>query len=248
MGKEPSFQYYPKDWRADAVFGCSIAARGLWHEMMNMMHTGERYGYLSINDLPIPDESIARYCGVSLAEYQILLPELERAGVPRRTSDGIIFCKRMVEDAKQRAEWRKQKHNQRVKAIPQSCPKDVRAMSAPSPSPSPPPIPIQKKEKKESPAKSAGLSQDFLAFWDAYPRKLAKQDAIRAWAHSSCGGHLDEILSSLKSWNATEQWKKAEFIPYPATWLNGLRWKENPVAEKGVADERELERIRMARR
>src|SRR5690348_18451952 len=81
MGKAPSFQYYPDDWRADAVSGCSLAARGLWHEMMNMMHGTERYGYLVANRQPIPDATIARYCGCSLAEYHVLLGELDSAGV-----------------------------------------------------------------------------------------------------------------------------------------------------------------------
>ena len=131
MGKAPSFQYYPDDWRADAVSGCSLAARGLWHEMMNMMHGTERYGYLVANRQPIPDATIARYCGCSLAEYHVLLGELDSAGVPRRTQEGIIFCSRMVKDQKKRDKWRKDKENQRVKS--NSCPPNVREMSTDCP-------------------------------------------------------------------------------------------------------------------
>lgn len=121
MGKAPSFQYYPKDWRADSVFTCSLAARGLWREMMDMMHAQERYGYLSMNGLPISDESIARYCGCSLQEYQTLLPELFAANVPRRTHNGVIYSKRMVEDEKKRKEWRnrQKKHRDTVSDVTQ---------------------------------------------------------------------------------------------------------------------------------
>lgn len=115
-GKNPAFMYYPKDWRADAVFGCSLAARGLWHEMMNMMHSSERYGYLSNNGLPIPDEAVARYCGCSLQEYQTLLAELFAANVPRRTNTSVIYSKRMVEDHKKREEWKKRQNNHRDRA------------------------------------------------------------------------------------------------------------------------------------
>lgn len=228
MGKEPSFQYYPKDWRADAVFGCCLAARGLWHEMMNMMHASERYGYLGSNGLPIPDEQIARYCGCTLQEYQTLLAELERAGVPRRTSNGILFSKRMVEDAKQRVNWRKQKKNQRLKASQIECPADVRSMSAPSPIPSPSP-PSKKEEKKNpSPPKRLVGSNEFAVFWDAYPRKVDRQEALKAWVKGVCDGNLGEILAGLESWKRTEQWRDLEKVPYPSTWLNKRRWVEVP--------------------
>lgn len=105
--------YYPKDWRADSVFGCSLAARGLWHEMMNMMHASERYGYLCSNSLPIPDEAVARYCGCSLQEYQTLLAELSAANVPRRTNTGVIYSKRMVEDHRKRREWKERQDKHR---------------------------------------------------------------------------------------------------------------------------------------
>jgi hypothetical protein len=128
--KAPSFQYYPKDWRADPVFTCSLAARGLWREMLDMMHAQEQYGYLAINGSPIPPEGIARYCGCSLAEYDSLLDELSRAGVPSRTSDGIIYSRRMVRDEKQRATWRKEQKNHRDTR--RGCQGNVNAMSTPS--------------------------------------------------------------------------------------------------------------------
>jgi hypothetical protein len=150
--------YYPKDWRADAVFGCSLAARGLWHEMMNMMHASERYGYLCNNGAAIPDEAISRYCGCSLQEYQTLLPELERAGVPRRTPNGIIFCKRMVDDQKERQVWRKQKKNQRDARSPSDVHPNVRRMSARLPFP--PPLPITNIKAEEAAAAFSALGYD----------------------------------------------------------------------------------------
>jgi hypothetical protein len=43
-------KFYPADWRADAMLRlCSIAARGLWAEMMCIMHDAERYGSLLVN-------------------------------------------------------------------------------------------------------------------------------------------------------------------------------------------------------
>lgn len=220
MGKEPSFQYYPKDWRSDSVFTCSLAARGLWHEMMNMAHASERYGYLVTNGLPTSDEAIARYCGCSLQEYQALLPELERAGVPGRTADGILFSRRMVRDAVERAKWRKQKQNQRDKKVSTGIPQNVHAMSAPSSLPSPSASAIQKAKPKEFP------QPGFLVFWDAYPKPVAKSDALKAWVKTKAEDHTGEVLASIAAWKQTEQWQDFEYIPYPATFLNRFQWKE----------------------
>lgn len=218
MAKEPSFQYYPKDWRADSIFTCSLAARGLWHEMMNMAHASERYGYLVTNGRPTPDEAIARYCGCTLQEYQALLPELEHARVPGRTADGILFSRRMVRDQKQRARWRKDKKNQRDRKVSVSCPQNVRTMSSPSSLPSPSASPIQKPKELPQPG--------FQVFWEAYPKKVAKKDALRAWARTGAEDHAGEVLASVSAWKLTEQWQDFEFIPYPATFLNRTQWKE----------------------
>jgi len=115
-GKLPAFQWYPKDWQADAIFGCSLAARGLWLEMLHVMHGCEPYGYLVENGRPMTDERIARKCGTTPQEYSALLAELDAAGIPRRTNSGIIFSKRLVEDQKRRKEWRQrqQKHREKL--------------------------------------------------------------------------------------------------------------------------------------
>ena len=44
------FKFYPSDWRADpALRMCSIAARGLWMEMLCVMHEATPRGSLLIN-------------------------------------------------------------------------------------------------------------------------------------------------------------------------------------------------------
>jgi hypothetical protein len=98
MGKRPSFQFYPGDWLRDSAAGCSLAAQGLWLRMMFVGHDSDRYGYLVQNGMPISPESIARRCGCPLEQYEELLAELFRAGVPSHTPEGIIYSRRMVRD------------------------------------------------------------------------------------------------------------------------------------------------------
>lgn len=111
--KLPAFQFYPGDWLRDSVAGCSLAAQGLWLRVMFLAHDSERYGYLSINGVAMPRDFIARKVGCSLDEFDTLLIELDRAGVPGRTPEGIIFSRRMVRDAKERQQAGQRKKNQR---------------------------------------------------------------------------------------------------------------------------------------
>ncbi|WP_353627565.1 hypothetical protein ABNQ24_12425 [Ralstonia pseudosolanacearum] len=99
MAKRPAFQFYPADWRKDtALQGCSLLARGLWHEMLCLMHECEPYGHLSVNGKPMKPSQIARLVGITEKEYGRLLEELFDAGVPSRTDDGCIYSRRMVRD------------------------------------------------------------------------------------------------------------------------------------------------------
>lgn len=97
--KLPAIQFYPGDWLRDPVSGCSLAAQGLWLRMMFLGHDSDRYGYLGLDGAPIPPGSIARRCGCTLEQYTSLLAELDEAGVPSRTPEGVIFSRRMVRDA-----------------------------------------------------------------------------------------------------------------------------------------------------
>jgi hypothetical protein len=117
MGKLPYLEFYPGDWLRDTIAGCSLDAQGLWLRMMIVAHDTERYGYLSINGLPMPPESIARRCGCTLEEYKTLFDELYSAGVPSFTSDKIIFSRRMVKDAEKRClhAVRQNKYRNKVK-------------------------------------------------------------------------------------------------------------------------------------
>lgn len=79
------------------------------------------------------------------------------------------------------------------------------------------------------------LEDRFNRFWVAYPRKTAKQQALKAWQKLKPDeGLTDTILSALERFKQTEQWRKdnGRFIPYPATWLNGKRWEDETMKVK----------------
>jgi hypothetical protein len=92
-------KFYPADWRSDAMLRlCSIAARGLWAEMMCIMHDAGRYGSLLVNGRRIDKKQLAGLAGISEKECVPLLLELEGNGVFSRDEDGTIYSRRMRRD------------------------------------------------------------------------------------------------------------------------------------------------------
>ena len=65
-------------------------------------------------------------------------------------------------------------------------------------------------------------------FWPLSAKKKSKAAARRAYVAARAKAGSVELLSSWRTHNAA--WKQKvqtgewEFVPYPATWLNGERW------------------------
>jgi len=69
----------------------------------------------------------------------------------------------------------------------------------------------------------------FDQFWDAYPKKVAKEAARKAFAkHKPDVELLGKMLATIEQYKRTDQWTKdgGQFIPNPATWLNQMRWED----------------------
>jgi hypothetical protein len=95
----PSFQFYPGDWLKDPNLRmCSLAARGLWTDMLCFMHQGTPYGYLKVGNKVILPDNLARMVGTTIDETNSLLRELEDAEVFSRDEEGCIFSRRLIRD------------------------------------------------------------------------------------------------------------------------------------------------------
>lgn len=106
---QPWLKFYPSDWRADpALRVCSIGARGLWMEMLCIMHEAVPRGSLLVNGRPVTDRQLANLCGVPARDAAALLSELDEAGVFSRDPDGTIFSRRIRRDHAKAEEGRKQ--------------------------------------------------------------------------------------------------------------------------------------------
>lgn len=72
------------------------------------------------------------------------------------------------------------------------------------------------------------LSQDsFGAFWQLYPRRVAKIDAERAWARMTPQERIEAlrvIPLHVDQWRL--EGREPRLIPHASTWLNGKRWQD----------------------
>jgi hypothetical protein len=142
---QPWLKFYPSDWRADpALRVCSIGARGLWMEMLCIMHEAVPRGSLLVNGRPVTDRQLANLCGVPLRDAAALLSELDEAGVFSRDTDGTIFSRRIRRDHAKAEEGRKQV-SKRWSGGPENGPDPNR-----SPNRSDPPDPITQKPEARS--------------------------------------------------------------------------------------------------
>lgn len=125
--KRPAFQFYPGDWLRDpGVRSISFAARGLWTDMLCLMHESDRRGYLQLNGKPVNAEQLARMTGGSTDDVSRLLQELDDSGVFSRSEHGIIYSRRMVRDERKRekcVEAGKRGGNPTLKGHPKGRPK-----------------------------------------------------------------------------------------------------------------------------
>jgi hypothetical protein len=95
----PWLKFYPSDWRSDpALRICSIGARGLWMEMLCLMHEASPIGSLVVNGKQVTERQLAALSGASMDEVRDMLGELEAAGVFSREDDGTIYSRRMRRD------------------------------------------------------------------------------------------------------------------------------------------------------
>ena len=65
----------------------------------------------------------------------------------------------------------------------------------------------------------------FDDFWLLYPRRVAKKAARLAWARIDANLHIP-VLCACAAWRPIWMQRDPEYMPHPASWLNGERWED----------------------
>ena len=65
------------------------------------------------------------------------------------------------------------------------------------------------------------LPSGFRLAWRAYPKKVGKGAAFKAWMSNDCEVVAGKIVAAIKDANWPED---RQYIPHMSTWINGWRW------------------------
>ncbi len=83
----------------------------------------------------------------------------------------------------------------------------------------------------ENENENENINKSFNSFWLAYPKKIGKGMAEKAWNKINKPVETCNLILQALVWQKqSEQWTKdnGQFIPYPATYLNQRRWEDEP--------------------
>ena len=90
---------------------------------------------------------------------------------------------------------------------------------------------------------------EFEIFWSAYPTKVGKQPARKAFDKVKVP--VKTLVDAIERQKCSSQWSKdgGQYIPNPATWLNQQRWEDIlPEAEKPSGMDTDPDQIAAIRR
>lgn len=222
MTHQPFIKWYPTDWRADPKLRmCSLAARGLWIELIGYMHEGEPYGHLTINDTSPSTADISALVGRPMTEVRKALGELEARQVYSIDETGRMFSRRMVRD---KAKAEKDRENGKGGGNPK-----LKGGVNPQDKAQIPEARSQIPEKKTRSAVASDRDENFEAFWAAYPGRQGdnpKAPSAKLFSAAvKAGADPQEIIDAAKKFASAEQRNiGTQFIPQTVKWLRNKRW------------------------
>jgi hypothetical protein len=224
--KRPSFQFYPGDWlRSTDLRSCSIGARGMWIDMICLMHEGNPYGYLKVNHKVIQPVNLSRMLGLTLLEAEGYLKELEDTGVCSKDEQGCYYSRRMIKDEQTRNKRatagarggnpvlikRKNLVNHLVnhEVNPDPTPASASASATA----------LKKQDKKQT-------CLHFEKFWNAYPRKENKKKAIEAWKRNNLDQRFEMVIADVLKRKVQHKPWTLGYTPHAVTYINQERWND----------------------
>jgi len=231
-------QFYPHDWLSDpSLRSCSLAARGLWIDILCLMWDSPERGILPYAAGKVEAKALAKVVGHRTDFVRKLLTELEKAKVfSRQQGSRRMYSRRMTSEELVRKQHRDSYHRTRTEFGRDS---DVIRNDFGSHSSS------------SSSSSSSNLNTDTIsarplstpacdAFFDAYPNKLdSKQDLFRTWAGIGAEGIPGEIMAGLVTWKQSAQWQDEKYIPTATKFLRRRQWEKTPPKEGSGTNERE---------
>ena len=254
---QPYLPLYVQDFLTDERLNeCSAESTGVYIRLMCIMHKSQEYGSILLkqkdkqNDSKISNFALklVRQMPYDAGTIERSLTELIDEGVLILDGDRL-FQKRMVKDGKlsdTRALAARSKKGSKQNS--EFC-SDFADDFAPAKQVANSENENESENDNEFVNESEGEAEKntppharpnvqaerFSEFWSAYPKKVGKGAAEKAWQKIKPDADLHRrILAAIADAKESVQWQKdnGQYIPNPSTWLNQSRW-EDELTKKG---------------
>lgn len=236
----PWMPLYIADYLADTAHLSAAESGAYLHLIMNYW----RHGKLPGDDVSMA--RIARMSGKEWARSKAILQAFFHDGWQHKRIDFELEKSQRKSDARAEfgsrggtAKALKDKNEALAKAtnLPDNSPPFSNSFAVASSSQPQPQFDtdVSNKRAKDRAAAAELLIEFEGDFWPAYPHKVGKADAVRAFGKARGKVELADMLAALRRYAA-----KTDDRPWcnPATWLNGERWKDQPAVLQARAGPR----------
>jgi len=142
-----------------------------------------------------------------------------------------VFAARKA-TAERVAKWRESQCNGVTNGVSSGVSNGPCNTAPPSPVPRPLPDPVPKRKRSQA---EPAYSQAFLDFWKAYPRKVSKGAAWKAWPGDAV---LPAVLAALEWQAKLPGWQDLQYVKHPATYLNARGWEDEKPTQLQLAPAR----------
>lgn len=209
MSKDPAFLFYSADFLV-GVMDLTDEETGQYIKLICLQHQKGRLSEKSIKRMfPNISDSV-------LEKFDI-------------DDDGLFFNPRVEEEIEKRERFVKARQENGAKGGRPKCAQNLNKTDRLELG-----QPKQNLSENENINENNNLSdsnnlyfQQFNEFWNIYPKKVNKERAKCAFMRIKPNEELfAQMKCALDKHKRSAQWKDAQYIPYPSTWLNGKRWED----------------------
>ena len=252
-GRTASFDAQPRDGAAEGVrgpfdeqpwAGATVFPDGRPRGGVTMFPgeqvraPAESHPYSMAGSVPVPPGAMPGQLGAQ-ADFAIARPAAECRDLPQSAAE----CSDLPRSAAER---------NRLRLESESNPN-------PNPNPNRNPTRSRKSNPHTIPAAPAGAAEGarareaFSEFWEKYPKKAGRAEALEAYLREEAYLQQKTLLAALAEQCKNENWRKerGRFVPRAANWLADHRWEETPLPPAadeggtGPPSRREQELLRM---
>ena len=210
MSRDPAFLFYSSDFLI-GTFGMSDAQVGQYIRLMCLQH---QKGHLS--EQLIKSITGGVFDSGVMAKFE-------------QDEEGLYYNVRLEEESKKRAKYAESRRQNRLKHNTSSSYDNHMSNTCASQDEHMVNENVNVNKDVNSTTKKDIYPILFDTFWQAYPKKVGKADALKAFAKLKPDNELMQtILAAIARWSKTDQWSKdnRQYVPMPATYIRGRRWED----------------------